>query len=117
MIVTGATAYDDEHGTTFILIFHESLFYGKKLRNSLINPTQVRHHGIDFLDNPFDHRQTLSIDIPGELHIPLKYQGTRLSFTSRVPTRNELSTCQHIEITSPVPWEPSEVRLGQVTRK
>ena len=115
--MTGATAYDDEHGTTFILIFHESLFYGKKLRNSLKNPNQVRHHGIDFWDNPFDHRQTLSIDIPGELYITLKYQGTRLSFTSRVPTRNELSTCQHIEITSPVPWELSEVRLGQVTRK
>ena len=116
-IVTGATAYDDEDGTTFILIFHESLFYGNKLCHSLINPNQVRHHGIDFWDNPFDHRQTLSIDIPGEIHIPLKYEGTRLFFKSRVPTRDELSTCQHIQMTSPVPWEPSEVQLGKVTQR
>ena len=38
-IVTGATAYDDPiTGETFILLFHESLYYGKKLDHSLINP-------------------------------------------------------------------------------
>ena len=115
-IVTGATAYDDEDGTTFILIFHESLFYGKKLRHSLINPNQVRHHGLDFWDNPFDHRQELSIVLQDGIYIPLKYEGTRLFFKSRVPTREELSSCQHIEMTSSLPWEPSEVKLGKVSQ-
>ena len=36
-------------------------------------------------------------------------------FKSRVPTREELSSCQHIEMTSSLPWEPSEVKLGKVS--
>ena len=48
-IVAGATAYDDPiTHTTFILIFHEALFYGKKLDHSLINPNQVRANGISY---------------------------------------------------------------------
>jgi len=48
-IVTGATAYDcPTTGKTFILVFHEALYYGMSLDHSLINPNQVRHFGIDF---------------------------------------------------------------------
>jgi len=54
-IVTGATAYDcPVTQATYILVFHESLYYGTKLDHSLINPNQVRHYGIPFWDNPFD---------------------------------------------------------------
>ena len=38
-IVTGATAYDDPAtGKTYILLFNESLYYGKKMDLSLFNP-------------------------------------------------------------------------------
>ena len=53
-IVTGATAYDNEDGNTYILVFHESLYYGNELDHSLINPNQVRHVGNDMWDNPYD---------------------------------------------------------------
>ena len=110
-IVSGATAYDDKtNGSTYILVF----FYGKKLEHSLINPNQVRDHGLEFWDDPFDKRQELAIIIDDDLRIPLSYNGTRLSFKSRVPTRDELTNCQHIDMTSTSPWEPSQVRLGQV---
>ena len=112
-IVSGATAYDDKtNGSTYILVF----FYGKKLEHSLINPNQVRDHGLEFWDDPFDKRQELAIIIDDDLRIPLSYNGTRLSFKSRVPTRDELTNCQHIDMTSTSPWEPSQVRLGQVVR-
>ena len=46
-IVTGATAYDDPvTGQTYILIFHESLYYGTKLDHSLINPNELRNYGL-----------------------------------------------------------------------
>ena len=50
-IVTGATAYDKEDGNTYILVFHESLYYGNELDHSLINPNQVRHMGNNMWDN------------------------------------------------------------------
>ena len=70
-IVTGATAYDHPNGTTYILIFHESLYYGTKLSHSLINPNQLRHHAVDFWDNPYVENHILSIQPTDDLIIPL----------------------------------------------
>ena len=47
-IVSGGTAYDHSDGNTYILVFHEALYYGKKLEHSLINPNQIRHNGLEF---------------------------------------------------------------------
>ena len=50
-IVSGGTAWDDPiTGNTFILVFNESLFYGNKLDHSLLNPNQLRFHGVDLWD-------------------------------------------------------------------
>ena len=110
-IVSSATAYDHSDGQTYILIFHESLYYGQKLSHSLINPNQVRHNGVDFWDNPYDRDHDLSIEPDEGPIIPLIYSGTKLNFHTRVPTNEELSTCQHIEMTSQAPWEPASVQL------
>jgi len=117
-IVSGATAYDDAAtGTTFILVFHESLYYGTKLDHTLINPNQVRSYGIPFWDNPFDPTRPLSIDVHDALHIPLRPVGTKLLFTSRVPTATELETCEHIHMTSSAPWNPSDISMLQATHQ
>ena len=43
-IVTAATAWtDNDTKETYILIFHECLYYGLKLKHTLINPNQIRH--------------------------------------------------------------------------
>src|SRR5688572_23725859 len=44
-ICTGATAYDTEFGDTVILIINEALWFGDRMRHSLINPNQVRSFG------------------------------------------------------------------------
>ena len=93
-IVTGATAYDDPNGTTSILIFNESLYYGTKLAHSLTYPNQLRHNAVDFWDNPYDKERYLEIETKEELIIPITSKGTKLIFTTQVPTREELSTCQ-----------------------
>ena len=49
-IVSGATAWNDENGTTFILVTHHALWIGSKLKHSLINPKQVRFNGVRVMD-------------------------------------------------------------------
>lgn len=62
-IVTGATAWKDHYSQhTYILLFHESQYYGSKLDHSLINPNQVRHAGIPLWDNPYDPSHDLTIE-------------------------------------------------------
>ena len=112
-IVTGATAYDDPiSGTTKILVFHESLYYGTKLDHSLINPNQIRSYGIPLWDNPFDDRQPTQIEVQPDLKIPLTPQGTKLLFKTRVPTSQELADCEHIDMTSPKEWNPSTIQMS-----
>ena len=115
-IVTGATAWTNPvDDITYILIFNESLYFGPKLNHSLLNPNQLRYHGVTFMDNPFDRSQDLSIQADRGPSIPLHLQGTKVLFQSRVPTRHELSTCEHIEMTSIHPWDPEKVILGETT--
>jgi Reverse transcriptase (RNA-dependent DNA polymerase) len=115
-IVTGATAYDDvTSGRTYILVFNEALYYGEKLDHTLINPNQVRSYGIPFWDSPFDPTRSLSIDVNDDLQIPMRTVGTKLLFTTRVPTADELATCEHIHMTSALPWNPAEVLMLQAT--
>ena len=112
-IVTGATAWTDPvTSITYVLIFHESLFYGTKLDHSLINPNQVRHNDIDFWDNPYDSMHELSLQVDDGPTIPLTFRGTKLSFSSRVPTKEELANCKHVDMTSRHPWNPESVHLG-----
>ncbi len=114
-IESAATAYDDPvTGTTYILVFHESLYYGGKLDHSLINPNQIRAYGIPLWDNPYDHKRTLSIDVDLSFHIPLcAYDGTKDGFRSRVPTPDELQSYEHISMTCLHPWNPSDVIMVQ----
>jgi hypothetical protein len=117
-IVSGATAYDDPvSGMTYILVFNEALYYGDKLDHTLINPNQVRSYGIPFWDNPFDPARSLSIDVNDDFHIPLRTFGTKLLFTTRVPTPHELATCEHVQMTSAVPWNPADVLMVQATHQ
>ena len=53
-IVTGASAYTNGDGITYILLIHEALYYGDKLSHSLINPNQIRNNDVEFWDNPYD---------------------------------------------------------------
>ena len=113
-IVSGATAYTDMDGTTFILVIHEALFYGDKLDHSLINPNQIRHNKINYWDNPYDNEKPLAIEVQDTLTIPLQTKGTKVFFTTRTPTENKLSSCMHVALTSSSEWNPQEVSLSKV---
>ena len=114
-IVTGATAVDHPDGNTYILVFNEALYYGKKMKHSLINPNQVRYSGLDFYDNPARDDE-LFMELDDGLHLPLRYKGTKCVFSSRVPTHAELSNCTHYEMTSRDEWDPDSVDLSNIRK-
>jgi hypothetical protein len=62
-----ATAWDDPiTGHASILEFHQGLWFGPKLPNSLINPNQCRMFGMSLCDDPFDPCRKL----PCNVHSP-----------------------------------------------
>ena len=42
-------------------------------------------------------------------------KGTNIVFISRIPTKEELGTFGHVVIASHEPWEPKNIKLGEVT--
>ena len=46
-IVIAATAYDHTNRNIYILVFNESLYYGTKMKHTLINPNQICHCRLD----------------------------------------------------------------------
>eukprot|EP00532_Pseudo-nitzschia_australis_P003685 CAMPEP_0168199424 /NCGR_PEP_ID=MMETSP0139_2-20121125/22410_1 /TAXON_ID=44445 /ORGANISM="Pseudo-nitzschia australis, Strain 10249 10 AB" /LENGTH=154 /DNA_ID=CAMNT_0008124401 /DNA_START=647 /DNA_END=1111 /DNA_ORIENTATION=- len=47
-----ATAWaDPESGVVWILVFNEALYFGDKVRNSLINPNHIRSHAVNKVDD------------------------------------------------------------------
>ena len=113
-IVNASTAYtDNETGETLILRFNQVLWYGKKLRMSLINPNQIRHSGLTVSDDPTDKAREFGIT--GEdFRVLFEMSGTTVFFKSRVPTPWEIENCRTIELTIDSPWNPSEVTIASM---
>ena len=117
-IASAATAWDDqESGETWLLIINEGLFYGNKLDHSLLNPNQLRNHGIVYNDNPFNKDEPIGIECPEIVSIPLETKGTKIRFESRVPTLHELNNIPdsyRVQLTSVHPWNPSSIQLSSL---
>jgi hypothetical protein len=110
--LTGATAWtSSETGLTYILIFHEALWMGDVLSNSLMNPNQVRHFGLHVQDNPYDETEMHIAIEDGELVIPLQANGTTISLATRTPTDQELHDCPHIIMTSKDERDPQSLQF------
>ena len=100
-IVLGlTTVMDSITGNLFIMVINEALYYGKKLDYSLINPDQLRCYETMVWDNPFDPYRDLCIKTGNGNTIDLTPDGTKIVFSSNVPTDEELRTLPHIEVTS-----------------
>jgi hypothetical protein len=110
-VATVATAYDcPTTGKTFILVINEALYFGDRMKNTLLCPNQLRANGVQVHDCPkqYDTSSRHSIYVTGsELEIPLSLRGVISGFTSRLPTQSELDDFNsHVELTSEVEWDP-----------
>ena len=101
-------------GQTYILAFHQGLWFGNKMPNSLINPNQCRVFGISLCDDPFDPYRKMEIHDPESgVRISLKMHGSTCCFTSRTPSKHELDHYPRIVMTNDELWDPASLRLGQ----
>lgn len=110
-VATCATLITTESGRDYLLIGNEMLWFGSALKRSLINPNQLRMHGITVVDDP-----TVSDGFglhSDELFIPLQTTGTTVFFESRAPSLAEIESddIPHIILTSEDPWNPHTVTL------
>jgi hypothetical protein len=114
-VVNAVTAYTNEStGETVILHFNQVLWYGKRMKMSLINPNQLRHFGITVSDDPTDSTRLFGISCEQAV-VPFRMDGTTVYFESRVPTAWELENCRNIEMTDSTVWNPSSVTIASVT--
>ncbi|KAI2501496.1 hypothetical protein MHU86_12941 [Fragilaria crotonensis] len=110
-IATVATAYDCPlTGKTYVLVINEALYFGDKMKHSLLCPNQLRANGLKVDDCPrqYDSDSTHSIHVPeSDLSIPLALRGVISGFVTRVPTNAELADLtRHVEMTSEEEWDP-----------
>lgn len=114
---TGATVYTDlATGQEYILLVSEGIFYGKKLKNSLLNPNQMRSNGIKVDDCPrqFDLKSSHSVYIPAsDLSIPLEMQGVISGFQTHLPNQEELDSLPWVSLTRDVTWNPKDPHFAE----
>jgi len=82
------------------------------MKNSLINPNQVRAFGISLCNDPTDPHCHLGMTIEDHL-IPFTMAGSTCHFTTGTPTNWELENCPQIELTSDMEWNPNQVHFSQ----
>ena len=63
--------------------------------------------------NPYDNVHDLSIEIYDK-NMSITYNGAKLVFRTSVPSEYELKTLPPVVLSSDLPRNPGEVRLGQV---
>ena len=116
-IVTTATAWTNpESGETLVLDFNQLLWFGNDMKNSLINPNQLRHFGRSVCDDPTDPNREFGIEIDDQF-IPFQMEGTTIYFKTRVPTDKELDECRHVTMTSDEVWDPVTVNIAALRRR
>jgi hypothetical protein len=116
-VSTVAIAYDDpKNFYTYVLIFHEALVV-HGMAHHIFCPNQLRDNDVRVQDvplmyTPVHERNELTHTISTEnLIIPLMMDGVHSSFSSRVPTDQELANPDqfpHIHLTSERIWEPHD---------
>ena len=87
---------------------------GDHLHHSLLNPNQLRHHGVIVQDNPYASTSLHLSSHDDEFVMPMQTEGTTIFFNS-TPTHYELAHCPHITLSSQAPWNPRDVQFPTAT--
>ena len=111
-IVTAATAWQSPAtGKIYILVLNEVLWMGDTMQHTLLNPNQLRHFGTIVQDNPMSDHPLSIITEDYDFSMGLTMAGTIVYTDTHTPSENELTSCPHVQLTSPKPWDPHTVRF------
>lgn len=113
-IATVATVWENpKNRELWMLVFHEALYFGSKLKESLLCPNQMRAAGVKIDEAPiqFNPSSTHSLPVGRDLVIPLEMHGVISYLNTRLPTDAEIAQYraghfQSVELTKDFAWEP-----------
>ena len=112
-ICTAATAWMHPSGETLLLVFGQGLWFGPRMKKSLINPNQCRAYGISVCDDPTDpHRELGIYDKDSDTFISMVMNGSFCSMLTRCPTPEEMDRCRRIYLSSEDMWDPNGSPFG-----
>jgi hypothetical protein len=76
-----------KNGELWMLVFHEALYFGSKLKESLLCPNQMRAAGVKNDEAPiqFDPSSTHLLRVGPDLVIPLEMHGVISYLNMRLP--------------------------------
>ena len=110
-VCTAATAYTNEHGRTYIMIFGQGLWFGEKMEKSLINPNQCRDFGVQVCDDPTDPNRKLGY-YPEIEFMPMTMVGSTATIMTSYPTDLQMDTCEHVIMSNENYWDPTQVHFN-----
>ena len=115
-IVQVATGYTAANGQRTILIINEALWM-PELENSLMNPNQLRHFGVDVQDNPYNSKPMLICKDTKdeEFTACLKSTGTNIYIDTWTPTDKDLQEYPQVVLTSDALWDPHAIQFPGVS--
>lgn len=121
-IATVATVWvDPKTAQEYLLLINEALFFGKRMKHSLINPNQLRANGTEVDDCPRQFRLSSrhAIRLKGDppVTIPLKMRGVISCFDTTRPKPSDLDDLPRLELTSRLPWEPQSKHFAKAEAK
>ena len=113
-VVTAVTAYNDPiSGTTVMLVFNQTLWFGISMEQYLIATNQVFSHGVQLSDDTYDQNRPLGIvDHESDWYIPFTLQQYFSGVETKSPTIEDYNDCPNIiYITSYNKWDLSDIQL------
>lgn len=99
-------------GETVLLRMGQCLDFHDKMQKTLLNPNQIRHHGLELCDDPTDPNRNLGILLDDKTFLPFSMDGTICSVMTWFPTNDELQSCRVFTISDENNWDPACVQFN-----
>jgi hypothetical protein len=99
-------------GETILLRMGQCLDFHDRMQKTLLNPNQIRHHGLQLCDDPTDPNRALGIHLDGSTFLPLSMNGTICGVMTWLPTNEELQSCRVFTISEEQDWDPTRVQFS-----
>ena len=109
-VVKAATGYTSKDGRNYILILNEALWM-PDLGHTLINPNQLRAHGVEVQDNPYTSEPMLIRTWDEEFSACLQSKGATIFINTWRPSLNDMSLYPKIILSSECEWDPSKIEF------
>ena len=105
----GITAVDLPNGQTILIKANEATILDKNA-NTLFSVPQMLENGVEVQDKAKRHGGLAYLACEG-IVLPLIMVDAMMCLRIRKPTEKEIKTCEMIDIASPLPWHPYDLRI------